>query len=611
MIQRVDRKGGCFLFTRNAIFKNKFVTNNTKKSTASLAVICFLFASLISIPAAMATSVAATDTVSISDSVSIRPSVSWSAASYSPGDAPAGSVVKNVITVKDLTARGSGAILVLVKSHRSPIGTQITLNETPPNSGTFKNTNIIFTNGTGEIPLGNLGYTKVSISVINQDANCDPATAETIPSTTCSGGDTLPIKIYSSSYLTGITPKFTETGPNTGIFSADVTLTTAPSGGNSLHVSQGDEISVLDENSGITTNFLVTPNPAPAIGDISVFTIGGDVVTASYKGVSASAIITDDSCPGCGGGSGGIIANAGIVVDFIGNVVGGSYTSHPSLVTTLSSLPQSLLNAIGFNPSKPIPPSTLSSINYPLIINGKGYLLVSSANTLVTDIEETGKTIPIEFHFHTNGIPITHVSLFEDKGQYGNIQESDTAIIYDRDHLLQIIDPHGYFGNVTVLQHQNEFTANFTFNIIFSKPMPKSDLFVRVWNQQLASQDIAMFDALQVVSNPQVSNQNSTKTLAGSLSNHTVTNNTNQPLSNQNATGSGKTNSDTMTAIKEWGGYSPQSISDSQLLGSLGMQGLHIPSWVMKTTKFVVNGDIDEQDFVNIIKYLNGNGIIK
>jgi hypothetical protein len=66
-----------------------------------------------------------------------------------------------------------------------------------------------------------------------------------------------------------------------------------------------------------------------------------------------------------------------------------------------------------------------------------------------------------------------------------------------------------------------------------------------------------------------------------------------------------------MPSIKKWGGYSPTSISDSQLLADVGMNGTHIPSWFMKTTKWIVTNEVNQQDFLNALKYMHDNGMIK
>ncbi|MGH2611634.1 MAG: hypothetical protein ACRDFB_01130 [Rhabdochlamydiaceae bacterium] len=43
----------------------------------------------------------------------------------------------------------------------------------------------------------------------------------------------------------------------------------------------------------------------------------------------------------------------------------------------------------------------------------------------------------------------------------------------------------------------------------------------------------------------------------------------------------------------------------------MNINGQHIPSWVGKTAKWVVDGSVTTQEFVNALKYLNEKGIVK
>jgi len=64
-------------------------------------------------------------------------------------------------------------------------------------------------------------------------------------------------------------------------------------------------------------------------------------------------------------------------------------------------------------------------------------------------------------------------------------------------------------------------------------------------------------------------------------------------------------------AIKDWGGYSSNPISDSQILSEMGVKGEHIPSWFTKTAGWVVNDQMSQDDFINAVNYMSQQGIIK
>jgi hypothetical protein len=79
--------------------------------------------------------------------------------------------------------------------------------------------------------------------------------------------------------------------------------------------------------------------------------------------------------------------------------------------------------------------------------------------------------------------------------------------------------------------------------------------------------------------------------------------NTYQPQSSSSQT-------DLMQSIKNWVNMT-NPISDTQLLSHIGIQGTHIPSWMIKNAKWVTSGDISQQDLENALRYLASNEIIK
>ena len=68
---------------------------------------------------------------------------------------------------------------------------------------------------------------------------------------------------------------------------------------------------------------------------------------------------------------------------------------------------------------------------------------------------------------------------------------------------------------------------------------------------------------------------------------------------------------DLLLRIKEWDDNSMTTASDSTLLSNMGIKSNHIPFWMENNARWVVDGKITEQDFVNAIMYLHTSGIIK
>ena len=60
-------------------------------------------------------------------------------------------------------------------------------------------------------------------------------------------------------------------------------------------------------------------------------------------------------------------------------------------------------------------------------------------------------------------------------------------------------------------------------------------------------------------------------------------------------------------AIRMWSGFEPESISDAQLLASLGLDypGVDIPSWVMtELGPLVAKGDVTAGEFKTALQYV-------
>jgi len=67
---------------------------------------------------------------------------------------------------------------------------------------------------------------------------------------------------------------------------------------------------------------------------------------------------------------------------------------------------------------------------------------------------------------------------------------------------------------------------------------------------------------------------------------------------------------DLLFDIKAWNDNS-STISNSKLLSDIGIKANHIPSWITNNAKWVIDGKITTQDFVNAIMYLHTSGVIK
>lgn len=488
----------------------------------------------------------------------------------------------------NLDTGNAETIQVTAKTNTNPTGVTLSLTETGPNTGIFggASSKLLFAyNNNGLYPTDRT----ITVSEKDTSLNVDPSTVETTTVTVSSTSDS------------GFSMNVTETGVNTGIFSGKLRLssTTADHASDTLLAHVGDILTIT--HGGKTSHGLVSPNPNASNGIIQINDSGSDSLTATYQDTSSVvATVFDAFAPGGGGGG---LVRPGLVLDAVLALSGGNSPPGPSFnlneFVSSSSLSdtarKSILNHDPFEPIKPTNDSTVPY--YPLQIDGKKYLLAGYANTLETVTEHTG--IPVVLQLETISKPIVHIGLYTNMRHISDdLTDSDTYIIYDKNQPLQIVDPHGFFDTVTLNTTDDGNKHKFVYHITFAKPMEKSNILIRSWDDKRSSDDTKIFSAWKVI--PQESTQTFKseeftpaliQTSPSSL----------QPL----------TSPELLESIKEWGGYSSQSISDSQLLTEVGISGEHIPKWYLKTTKWVIDGEISQDEFVNAIKYLNEKGIIQ
>ncbi|MGI0069785.1 MAG: hypothetical protein ACREAN_05975, partial [Nitrosopumilaceae archaeon] len=281
--------------------------------------------------------------------------------------------------------------------------------------------------------------------------------------------------------------------------------------------------------------------------------------------------------------------------------------------TTFSSLSTNTAGRGGGGSTPGFAPSFTTGFapnEYPITINGIGFKPGSYATTAPSTVQiTTGQPIQLKLLLYGDQGPssVQHVSLLTNlRGNQREVGQSDTVISWDRSTTpqLSVIDPHSYFGQVTVNTVPDGSKLEVDYTITFAKPMLTSDLAIMKWGTDIYSSTTYIINAWESVPGILVSSSTLPKE-SPALINGTSTNP--QPANQQPLT----SQPDIMQSIKEWGGYAPNSISDSQLLADAGMHGTHIPSWMMKDTKWVVDGTISQQDFENALKYLEQKGIVK
>ena len=401
-----------------------------------------------------------------------------------------------VIEVSDLTAVGSGTIPVTVTTASDPVGITLILTETSP--GLFDDVETVnfvpqlfLMNGDNKFPL----ETTLEITFTNQNVY-DPNV----------------IDVFSAvvGKVNGefIEPTITETGPDTGIFKGRFTITgTGPSTNDRIEISPGEIFTVIPPCGDSVFGQVTPASDGVTFGAIKAKL--NDIVTVTYGDSSHTdsapvTIINSD----CGGSGGGLVISR-IVLDVLGGTSGGDFIP-PQLVIpkiSLSELPLvgDILNFIqNADPFTPITPLDDLTIDYPLSINGDGYLLTQFANTIQTYKGKTGEPVSFKMNL-VDATGVKHIGLYTNlRGDHREVSDSDTYLIYNEGKPLEITDPHGLFSNVNFTESENKGKYIANFNMTFAKPMDTSDVIIRTWDELLNSGDIKVFDAIKIEGEPLV-----------------------------------------------------------------------------------------------------------
>jgi len=231
----------------------------------------------------------------------------------------------------------------------------------------------------------------------------------------------------------------------------------------------------------------------------------GDTITATYNDISGTTEITIGA--GSGGSGGGLVINR-IVLDVVAGGTSGGDFAPPLLAMSklnLQNLPlvgDILAFIQNADPFTPITPLDDQSIDYPLSINGNGYLLTQYANTIQTYQGKTGEPISFKMTlFDSTGVE--HIGFYTNlRDEKREIQDSDTFVTYHEGKPLEITDPNGFFSNVnyTESEYNGKYVAD--FDITFAKPMDTSDVIIRTWDELKNSGDIKVFDAIKIEGEP-------------------------------------------------------------------------------------------------------------
>ncbi len=240
------------------------------------------------------------------------------------------------------------------------------------------------------------------------------------------------------------------------------------------------------------------------------------------------------------------------------------------------------------------PPSftrTFSEGEFPLQINENGYNLPNLQNKLTPVSIITGKSVDLTIRIYENKGPqnVQHVGLYTEFPKYEmDPAYANTAITWDKNTGISLHDPNHNIQNYDVITNINDDKFEATFNITFDKPMGVEDIVIRTWDERRNSVDTTILSALNITDH--------------------------EPDSLLKTKSSKEKNiqkKELFTMIKQWGGFDVYAISDSELLHAIGIDGENMPHWFKKIAKWVVLGQLDEQDLVAALKFMHEKELLR
>ena len=277
------------------------------------------------------------------------------------------------------------------------------------------------------------------------------------------------------------------------------------------------------------------------------------------------------------------------------------------------SVPEWVSQAVGArDPGTPIPPiSVNSTFAFPLEINSMGYLLDGPVSTIVLAQVAAGQPVTMSVTIY-DPTPIAYFAIYLNlpDDQISHLQ-SDTQVIWDSGQ-VRIIDPNGLIRNATVtisVDPDDPAKKTATVTVTFSDSMGATNMVIRTWNAAGQIAEVKIFDALDVrTQEPEpvaVDPEPGTEPNTADPEPGAVPVTAPGVADSQSAAGP-DADRDTL-AIRMWSGFEPESISDAQLLASLGLDypGVDIPSWVMtELGSLVAKGDITAGEFKTALEYV-------
>ena len=256
-------------------------------------------------------------------------------------------------------------------------------------------------------------------------------------------------------------------------------------------------------------------------------------------------------------------------------------------------------------PLQPVPADNTSA--FPLVIDGNGYALHSDTITIVPTSVTAGRPVTITATIY-DPLPILYFGIYLHlPGQTISYLQSDTQVEYNSGK-IRVTDPGGLLRDTSITisgDPDNPSKKIVTLTSTFTESMGNTNMVIRTWNTDRQSSEVRIFNALAVVvpdaADPEPDAADPEPDTVDSE--HVLIPGTADP----DPAADSETAGHHTLAIRMWSGFEPESITDDQLLDSLGLdyRGANIPDWVMtELGPLVVKKWITLDEFMTALQYV-------
>jgi len=244
---------------------------------------------------------------------------------------------------------------------------------------------------------------------------------------------------------------------------------------------------------------------------------------------------------------------------------------------------------------------------------------IKLTNQMPSAVVETGTVFYIKLLLYENSgkEALEHVTLYTNiRGPSSKVSQSDTYIRYN-DGKVTLRDVDGVFSNGYISFVERGGDLEVVFELTAQDTMNLSDIIVRAWDSSRNMREAKFVDAIEIVREARfVDAIEIVRGTAQSLEFGGIIDDAKLVMDPEPGVGK-KYAIDpepliSMEVLDDWSGFSSNYVSDSEFLSHIGIDGDEIPSWLKKSkiAKWVRDGMVSQQEFVNALKFLDKKGII-